>query len=584
MTALALVFVIVALVIGAGLGWFFGTRPLAEAQGRVAQREGEARAAEDRVKAMAVDLATMAERARQVDLMAAERDGLRADRDSLAAGLAAAMERASEADGLRDALHEARTTREALGAEAARFRADAANLAEQNRLLIEAQDALAAERNALRADRDSLAARLATATERATEADALRQALHEARAGRETLRAEVARLEADATNFAEQKRLLIEAQEVLRREFENAGNKVLEKAQEAFMARAQERFTQSEEKAAQSLRALLAPVDQRLRSYEEQVGKLEKDRVDAFGNLTGLIQAMRDGQEQVRAEAARLGNSLRNAPKARGRWGEQQLRNVLEQCGLAEHTDFVTEHSIDTEEGRLRPDAIVKIPGNKLLVIDAKVSLNAYQDAFEAQDEAARAVALTAHVQSMRNHIQTLGAKSYQSQFEDAPDYVLMFVPGEHFIAAALERDPSLWDFAFERRVLLASPTNLVAIARTVAQVWRQDGLAREAREIGRMGGELYDRLAVAADHLKRVGSGLESAVGNYNKFVGSFERNVLSAGRRLRDKHIEIGKREVEEVPLVETAPRYGAADQAPEPVAAIAVAGERAGERAVE
>lgn len=584
MTALALVFVIVALVIGAGLGWFFGTRPLAEAQGRVAQREGEARAAEDRVKAMAVDLATMAERARQVDLMAAERDSLRADRDSLAAGLAAAMERASEADGLRDALHEARTTREALGAEAARFRADAANLAEQNRLLIEAQDALAAERNALRADRDTLAARLATATERATEADALRQALHEARAGRETLRAEVARLEADATNFAEQKRLLIEAQEVLRREFENAGNKVLEKAQEAFMARAQERFTQSEEKAAQSLRALLAPVDQRLRSYEEQVGKLEKDRVDAFGNLTGLIQAMRDGQEQVRAEAARLGNSLRNAPKARGRWGEQQLRNVLEQCGLAEHTDFVTEHSIDTEEGRLRPDAIVKIPGNKLLVIDAKVSLNAYQDAFEAQDEAARAVALTAHVQSMRNHIQTLGAKSYQSQFEDAPDYVLMFVPGEHFIAAALERDPSLWDFAFERRVLLASPTNLVAIARTVAQVWRQDGLAREAREIGRMGGELYDRLAVAADHLKRVGSGLESAVGNYNKFVGSFERNVLSAGRRLRDKHIEIGKREVEEVPLVETAPRYGAADQAPEPVAAIAVAGERTGERAVE
>lgn len=584
MTALALVFVIVALVIGAGLGWFFGTRPLAEAQGRVAQRESEARAAEDRVKAMAVDLATMAERARQVDLMAAERDGLRADRDSLAAGLAAAMERASEADGLRDALHEARTTREALGAEAARFRADAANLAEQNRLLIEAQDALATERNALRADRDSLAARLATATERATEADALRQALHEARAGRETLRAEVARLEADATNFAEQKRLLIEAQEVLRREFENAGNKVLEKAQEAFMARAQERFSQSEEKAAQSLRALLAPVDQRLRSYEEQVGKLEKDRVDAFGNLTGLIQAMRDGQEQVRAEAARLGNSLRNAPKARGRWGEQQLRNVLEQCGLAEHTDFVTEHSIDTEEGRLRPDAIVNIPGNKLLVIDAKVSLNAYQDAFEAHDEAARAVALTAHVQSMRNHIQTLGAKSYQSQFEDAPDYVLMFVPGEHFIAAALERDPSLWDFAFERRVLLASPTNLVAIARTVAQVWRQDGLAREAREIGRMGGELYDRLAVAADHLKRVGSGLESAVGNYNKFVGSFERNVLSAGRRLRDKHIEIGKREVEEVPLVETAPRYGAADQAPEPVAAIAVAGERAGERAVE
>jgi hypothetical protein len=256
---------------------------------------------------------------------------------------------------------------------------------------------------------------------------------------------------------------------------------------------------------------LLAPVDQRLKSYEEQVGKLERERVDAFGQLNGMIQAVREGQEQVRAEAARLGNSLRNAPKARGRWGEQQLRNVLEQCGLSEHTDFVTEHSIETEEGRLRPDAIVRIPGNKLLVIDAKVSLNAYQDAFEAADDTARGVALAAHVQSMRNHIQTLGAKSYQSQFEEAPDYVLMFVPGEHFIAAALERDPQLWDFAFDRRVLLASPTNLVAICRTVAQVWRQDGLAREAREIGRMGGELYDRLAVAAEHLKRVGSGLEA-------------------------------------------------------------------------
>jgi DNA recombination protein RmuC len=258
---------------------------------------------------------------------------------------------------------------------------------------------------------------------------------------------------------------------------------------------------------------------------------------------------------------------LRNAPKARGRWGEQQLRNVLEQCGLAEHTDFALEQSINSEEGRLRPDAIVRVPGNKLLVIDAKVSLNAYQDAFAADDESVREKALTAHAQSMRNHVQSLGAKSYQSQFEEAPDYVLMFVPGEHFLAAALEHDPRLWDFAFERGVLLATPTNLVAIARTVASVWRQEGLAKEAREIGRMGGELYDRLAIAAEHLKKVGSGLNGAVENYNKFVGSFERNVLSAGRRLRDKHIEIGKREIGDVPLIEAAPRHAQAGESPEP-----------------
>jgi DNA recombination protein RmuC len=405
---------------------------------------------------------------------------------------------------------------------------------------------------------------LAGASERANRADALVGELAGVRSERDALGTQLATLKANAAHFDEQKRLLLEAQEALRKEFEAAGAKVLEGAQEAFLKRAQERFTVSEEKSEAKIKALLAPVGERLKSYEEQVTALEAKRVDSFGQLTGLIEGMRVGQEQVRAEAARLGNSLRNAPKARGRWGEQQLKNVLEQCGLAEHTDFVTERSIDTDDGRLRPDAIVNIPGQKILVIDAKVSLNAYQEAFEAQDDLVRDAAMAQHVASMRNHVQQLGAKSYQSQFEEAPDYVVMFVPGEHFVAAALEKDPELWDFAFRNRVLLATPTNLVAIARTVAQVWRQDGLAREAREIGRMGGELYDRLAVAAEHMKRVGSGLSSAVDNYNKFVGSFERNVLSSGRKLRDKHIEIGKREIDEVPLIESAPRY--AEAAPE------------------
>jgi DNA recombination protein RmuC len=195
-------------------------------------------------------------------------------------------------------------------------------------------------------------------------------------------------------------------------------------------------------------------------------------------------------------------------------------------------------------------------------VIDAKVSLNAYQAAFEADDDAERARHLDLHAKAMRGHVQTLGTKAYQTQFEDAPDYVVMFVPGEHFVAAALEQDPELWDFAFRNKVLLATPTNLVAICRTVAQVWRQDGLAREAQEIGRIGAELYERLRTAADHLKRVGGGLETAVNNYNKFVGSFERNVLTSARRMQEKGIEIGKAEIPDVPLVESAPRYGASD----------------------
>ncbi|MEL7446829.1 MAG: DNA recombination protein RmuC [Pseudomonadota bacterium] len=396
---------------------------------------------------------------------------------------------------------------------------------------------------------------LSAVKERAARADGLVADLDKARE-------ENAAFKAERAGFAEQKRLLEESRDKLLKEFENTGAQVLGKAQEAFLRRAEERFKQSEETGEAKIKALLNPVGERLEKYEKQVETLEKQRVDAFGQLNGLIQSMREGQEEVRREAQRLGNSLTNAPKARGRWGERALQNLLEQCGLAEHTDFMMEHSVETEEGHLRPDAIINVPGQKKLVIDSKVSLNAYQAAFEADDDDARRGHLEMHAKSMRNHVQTLGAKSYQSQFEEAPDYVIMFIPGEHFVTAALDADPTLWDFAFERRVLLATPTNLVAIARTVAQVWRQDGLAKEAQEIGRMGAELYDRLRVAGEHLKRVGGGLDSAVKNYNNFVGSFERNVLSSGKRLAEKGVEIGKAEIEEVPLVESTPNYNAAD----------------------
>lgn len=407
---------------------------------------------------------------------------------------------------------------------------------------------------------------VAALKERAGQADGLLARLDAVQAERADLAQRLAALESASAErekaFAEQKAALLAAQESLKKEFENAGNRVLEQAQKAFLERAEARFRQSEEAGEAKIKALLSPVGDRLKAYEEQVQALETRRSDAFAGLYQQIEAMRLGQEEVRREAQRLGNSLTNAPKARGRWGEKALQNLLEQCGLAQHTDFLMEHSVETEDGRLRPDAIVRIPGGKVLVIDSKVSLNAYQEAFEADSDDARARALGEHVRSMRNHVQTLGAKSYQSQFAEAPDYVVMFVPGEHFVAAALEADPDLWNFAFDKRVLLATPTNLVAIARTVAQVWRQDGLAKEAQEIGRMGAELYDRLATAAEHLKRVGGGLESAVNNYNKFVGSFERNVLSSGRRLADKGVEIGKRVIDDVPLVESAPRYNAAD----------------------
>ena len=377
----------------------------------------------------------------------------------------------------------------------------------------------------------------------------------------------LAELRADARNHDKQIAQLVEAKDALKAQFSEVGAQLLAEAQKSFLERADARFHQAGEKNEERLKQLLQPVGERLKAYEEQVGKVEKERTEAYGTLTGLIDQMRAGQERVQAEAARLVNSLRNAPKARGRWGEQQLRNVLESCGLAEHTDFLTEVSIETEEGRLRPDAVVKVPGGRSLVIDAKVSLNAYQDAFEAEDDEGRAAALAAHCASMKTHIEGLSRKGYWAQFEEAPDYVIMFVPGEHFLTAALEHEPGLWDHAFEKRVLLATPTNLIAIARTVAAVWRQEGLAREAKQIGQLGKEMYDRLAVAASHLKTVGSGLNTAVNNYNKFVGSFDRNVLSTARKFAELNIETGKRELEEVPPVEALAREANVDSLPGP-----------------
>ena len=405
----------------------------------------------------------------------------------------------------------------------------------------------------------ALSSDLAVANSRAADAEVVRQARDAVEAERNDAMRELAGLKAQAVARDEAHATALRSlRESMETQFNAAAAKALENAQAQFLTRADERFRQSEETSGKSLKALLQPVTDRLQRYEEGVRKVEDERRSAFGELKGQIETMRVGQERVSSEAAKLVNALRNAPKARGRWGEQQLRNVLESCGLSEHADFQTEVSVaDGEGGRLRPDVIIRVPGGNSLVIDAKVSLNAYQDAFGATDEQERQIGLAAHAAAMRAHVNGLGNKAYWNQFADAPDYVIMFVPGEHFLSAALEHDPTLWDFAFDKRVLLATPTNLIAIARTVAAVWRQEKLAGEARAIAELGKELYARLATMGSHVAKLGRNLAQANDGYNAFVGSLESQVLTQARRFDQLNIDTGGKPIDSPPVIEQAVR---------------------------
>lgn len=380
-------------------------------------------------------------------------------------------------------------------------------------------------------------------------------------------RIEIARLESDARNFDARMREFRELQDQTRAamqgQFAELATKALGEAQQSFLARAQDRFAEEGKSNEAKLKALLSPVETTLKRYEENLQRVEKERDDSYGALKETVSAVRAELGQTRQETAKLVNVLRASPKARGRWGEQSLRNVLEAAGLSEYArDFATEVSVDGAEGRLRPDVVVRLPGGRELVIDAKCSLNAFLDASDAVDEASRAAALKAHAAAIRNHAQQLRSKAYWTEFAAAADYVIMYIPGEQFLFAALEQDPELWEWAHDKRVLLATPTNLVAIARTVANIWRQENLIEDARKVDALGKELHERLSVAAGHLKRVGSGLNSAVDNYNKFVASFDGRVLVTARRFRDLSVDTGGREIEELEPVDAIARASVAE----------------------
>lgn len=398
--------------------------------------------------------------------------------------------------------------------------------------------------------------------------DSVRDERDAARSSHEVAVRDLATLQADARNFDARMKDLQDSKDALIRQMREVGDQLLERAQKDFLDKAGERFNEADKASQAKLQTLLQPVEATLKRYEEGLQRVEKERVDHYAGLRSVVEQVREGQGRVRDETRNLVNALRASPKARGRWGEQSLRNVLEQAGLIEHADFRTEVSVTTEDGRLRPDVIVNLPGGRKLVIDAKCSLNAYLDASEEVDDDRRAAHLSAHVASVKNHAQQLGSKSYWAQFEDAADYVVMFIPGEHFLTAALEQDHSLWEWAFERRVLLATPTNLVAIARTVSSVWRQEKLNEAADEIASLGKELHSRLATMAQHMERVGKNLSTANAAYNQMVGSFESQVFTQARRFESLGAGSAK-DVPTPPMVEASPRPLTKLAAPKPTA---------------
>jgi DNA recombination protein RmuC len=378
----------------------------------------------------------------------------------------------------------------------------------------------------------------------------------EARTNCDAASRELATLQADARNFEQRLKDLAESRDALIAQFRTVGDQLLEKAQKDFLEKAGERFSKADAESEAKLKAVLQPVEATLKRYEEGLQRVEKERVDQYAGLREAVELVRSGQGQVRDEARNLVNALRSSPKARGRWGEQSLRNVLVQAGLAEGVDFNMEVSVSTDDGRLRPDVVVNLPSNRKLIIDAKCSLNAFLEACEEVDEDKRQACFRAHVASMRTHVQQLGSKAYWAQFGDAADYVIMYIPGEHFLTAALEQDPTLWEWAFERRVLLATPTNLVAIARTVSSVWRQERLTEAAEEIASLGKELHSRLATMAEHMARMGKNLATANTAYNQMVGSFESQVLTQARRFDGLGANSAKA-LETPPMVEASPR---------------------------
>ena len=345
-------------------------------------------------------------------------------------------------------------------------------------------------------------------------------------------------LAAERAASEEKLKTITEAHLRLTSEFKALSADALKSNNTAFLELAKTSLAQFQQKAEGDLAArqqaidlLVKPLKESLEKVDTKIGELEQTRARAYGQLGQQLEALGSAQLRLQSEASKLSTALRSTSYA-GSWGELQLRRVVELADMLPYADFSEQES----SGALRADLVVRLPGGQRIVVDAKTPVQSYRDALDAPDETSRALRLAEHAQKIRGHIDALGAKNYWEQFQPAPEFVVLFIPGDHFLTAALQTDSSLLERAIARKVLLATPITLIALLKAASYGWRQEAVSKNADEISRLGRDLYDRAATFADHLEKIGRGLEAAVKGYNSAVGSFETSVLPGGRKFAE------------------------------------------------